>query len=104
MRLLDASLPAEARRGRFVTQGAWVAYLDPQGRLWLPLGLDWLDWDESMARWLDQDVFAHAGERRLLVGGHVTDAARIELLARGWRLVQVRDYPGRPPYADDAGS
>lgn len=103
MRLLDASLPMDARRGRFVTQGAWVAYLDPQGRLWLPLGVDWLDWDEHMARWLDQDVFAHAGERRLLVGGHVTDAARIELLARGWRLVQVRDYPGRPPYADDAG-
>ena len=98
LRLLDAALAPPQRGGRFVAQGAWMAYVDPQGGLWLPLGLDWLDWDTGMDGWLDQRVFASAGPRYLVAGGRVSDEARLALAARGWRLVQPRDYPGRPPY------
>lgn len=99
LRLLDAALAPSQRRGRFLAQGAWMAYEDPQGGLWLPLGLDWLDWDAQMAGWMDQRLFATAGPRHLVVGGRVSAAARRELAARGWQLHVIGDYPGRPPYA-----
>lgn len=98
MRLLDAALSPGQRRGRFVAQGAWMAYVDPQGGLWLPLGLDWLDWDPQLGRWLEQSVFTQAGPRHLVAGGPVTGRAQAELAARGWQLVQPPSYEGRPPY------
>lgn len=110
LRLLDASLSPQQRRGRFVAQGAWMAYLDPGGELWLPLGLDWLGWTEDMARWFDQPLLAQAGTRHLLVAGQVSPRARRELEARGWRIEQPGDYTGRPPYrvlppgAEEVGS
>lgn len=98
LRLLDASLSPEQRQGRFIAQGSWSAYLDPQGTLWLALPLDWLGWTDETAAWFDRTVFVHDGPRVVIAPGQVTASARRELESRGWRLLQPRDYPGRPPY------
>lgn len=98
LRLLDASLAPGQRGGRFVPQGALLAYETPQGELVLPLPVDWLGWTREVDRWFDLDLLQAPGPRRLLVSGRVTPRAASELRARGWRLEQPAAYAGRPPY------
>ncbi len=98
LRQLDAALAPEERGGRFIAQGALMAYVTPQGELLLPLPVDWLGWTDEMDRWFGLEALSHAGPRRVLVAGQVTPEARWQVQARGWRLQCLDAYPGRPPY------
>ncbi|WP_374603254.1 hypothetical protein [Arenimonas sp.] len=98
LRQLDAALAPEERGGRFIAQGALMAYLSPQGELLLPLPVDRLDWTDEMDRWFGLEALSHPGPRRVLVAGQVSPEARWQVQARGWRLQCLSDYAGRPPY------
>jgi hypothetical protein len=98
LRLLVHQLGADAHGGRFVPQGALLAYETPTGELVLPLAVDWLAWTPELRRWFALPAIDRRAQRMLLVGGGISGRAQRELTERGWSLVSGVPYPGAPPY------
>jgi hypothetical protein len=98
LRLLVHQLGAEAHGGRFVPQGALLAYETPAGELVLPLAVDWLAWTPELRRWFALPAIDGRPRRMLLVAGGISDKAQHALTRRGWSLVSSVPYPGAPPY------
>ena len=98
LRLLSHQLGEEARGGRFVPQGALLAYETPSGEFVLPLAVDWLAWTPEIRRWFELPAIDTRPRRMLLVGGAMSPLAQRELTTRGWSLVSRLPYPGAPPY------
>lgn len=98
LRLLVHQLGADARGGRFVPQGALLAYETTAGELVLPLAVDWLAWTPEIRRWFALPAIDQRPQRMLLVAGGISDAAQRSLTRRGWSLVSTVPYPGAPPY------
>ncbi|MBS7456540.1 hypothetical protein [Coralloluteibacterium stylophorae] len=87
------------RGGRFVPQGAILAYLTPGNEFVLPLPVDYLSWTPQMQEWFDSPGIGDHPYRTVLVGGRVSDLAERELTVRGWSIVSRAPYPDAPPYA-----
>lgn len=89
-----------AQRGELFVVGAALAWRDDDGRLLLPLPLDWLSWTEDMGEFFTATQF-RVEDKTVLVGGDVSTAAQRALAARGWHMSLRTPYPGAPAYADD---
>lgn len=99
LRLIEHQFGDAARGGRFVPQGAILAYETPGGEFVLPLPLDRLTWTTQMRRWFDARGIAGNARRTVLLSGGISDTAERELTLRGWSIVTRMPYPGAPPYA-----
>lgn len=100
LRLLAHQLGDEAAGGRFVPQGALLAYETTSGEFVLPLAVDWLAWTDEMARWFALPAIDRRPQRTLLVSGGISERAARELTARGWSLVERVPYDGAPSRLD----
>lgn len=98
LRLLAHQLGAKAAGGRFLPQGALLAYETPDGEFLLPLAVDWLAWTPEMEQWFELPAIDRRPHRTLLVSGGISELAARELTARGWSLVERLPYDGAPPY------
>lgn len=98
LRLMKHALGAEAPGGRFVPQGALLAYETTTGEFVLPLAVDWLAWTPEIRRWFDLPSVGNRPHRTVLVAGGISGRAERELTERGWSLVTRLPYPGAPRY------
>ncbi|WP_257388592.1 hypothetical protein [Tahibacter caeni] len=89
-----------AAGGELFVVGAALAWRGADGRLLLPLPLDWLSWTQDMADFFAAPQF-RVEDKRVLVGGEASIAAQRALAARGWHLQLRTPYDGAPPYAED---
>jgi hypothetical protein len=84
--------------GTLVVAGAALAWRAPDGRLILPLPVDYLTWSHDLAGFFDQPVLA-AADKIVLIGGEASMAAQAQMTARGWNLALRAPYDGAPAYA-----
>ncbi len=90
----------ESAGGDLVVAGAALAWRTPQGKLMLPLPVDYLTWSGELADFFDQATFAVA-DKTVLIGGEASIAAQRQLTDRGWNLrVRAPSY-GAPAYAQN---
>lgn len=87
----------EARGGKFVLAGAALVYVARDGKLLLPLPVDYLSWTADMDEFFDRAEFRGAS-KTVLIGGEATALARRKLAERGWRIVLRAPYDGAPTY------
>jgi hypothetical protein len=97
LRLLRAS---GAQRGELFVAGAALAWRGADGRLLLPLPLDWLSWTRDMGEFFTAPQFRHE-DKSVLITGEASLRAQRALAARGWQLQLRSRYAGAPAYADD---
>lgn len=86
--------------GKLFVVGAAIAWRAPDGKLFLPLPVDWLSWTEAidaffaLPQWREEN-------KTVLVGGDASLTALRELTARGWTTDVRAPYDGAPAYAED---
>ncbi|WP_330888103.1 hypothetical protein [Rudaea sp.] len=85
------------RNGQFVIAGAALVYVARDGRLLLPMPVDYLSWTADIDEFFDRPEFK-AADKTALVGGEASALAQRKLRERGWRLVQRAPYAGAPKY------
>ena len=101
--LANALLMAGEFHGRaasgaeLVTIGAGLALRLRDGRLVLPLPVDYLSWTGLTRAFFRQKDLLQ-GERSVLIAGGVSDLALRELTALGWEIVVHVPYSAAPPY------
>lgn len=87
----------DARRGKLVIAGAALVYVTRDGRLLLPMPVDYLSWTADIDEFFTRPEFG-SGSKTVLIGGEASALARRKLGERGWRLVQRAPYDGAPRY------
>lgn len=89
-----------ARNGELFVVGAALAWRGDDGRLLLPLPLDWLSWTADMGEFFAAPQF-RVEDKTALIGGTASTAAQRALAARGWHLSLRAPFAGAPAYTDD---
>ncbi len=89
---------AAARGGKLLIAGAALAYLEPGGRLLLPLPVDYLSWTTDIDDFFNRHEFVRS-EKTVLIGGDVSPLALHKLGERGWQVSVHAPYAGAPDYA-----
>jgi len=84
--------------GTLVIAGAALAWRNANGKVILPLPVDYLTWSHDIAGFFDQPALA-ASDKVVLVGGEASMAAQAQMTARGWNLALRAPYEGAPAYA-----
>lgn len=92
LRLAGGYLGEGGRGAQIDTVGAGLTLATRDGRLVLPLPIDFLSWTETAAGFFEQPALS-TGPRLLLLTGTLSDRALRELTRRGWEVVT------RVPYA-----
>jgi hypothetical protein len=90
----------ESAGGDLVVAGAALAWRTPQGKLMLPLPVDYLTWSDDLGEFFDQAAFAVA-DKTVLIGGEASIAAQRQLTDRGWNLRVRAPSDGAPAYAQN---
>jgi len=90
----------ESAGGDLVVAGAALAWRTPQGKLMLPLPVDYLTWSGDLADFFDQATFA-VTDKTVLIGGEASIAAQRQLTDRGWNLRVRAPSDGAPAYAQN---
>ena len=85
------------RNGKFVIAGAALVYIARDGRLLLPMPVDYLSWTADIDEFFDRPEFKTA-DKTALVGGEASPLVQRKLGERGWRLLQRAPYEGAPRY------
>jgi hypothetical protein len=91
---------ANAKGGDLIAAGAALVWRTPQGKLILPLPVDYLTWTHDLGDFFDQHVFAVA-DKTVLIGGDASIQVQRQLTDRGWNLLLRAPYDGAPAYAQD---
>jgi hypothetical protein len=86
--------------GTLVVAGAALAWRTTDGRLILPLPVDYLTWSHDIAAFFDQPALAGT-DKVALIGGEASMAAQQQITTRGWNLALRAPYEGAPAYARD---
>jgi hypothetical protein len=86
--------------GDLLMAGAALAWRTPQGKLILPLPVDYLTWAGELGDFFDQAAFAVA-DKTVLIGGEASIAAQWQLTERGWSLLLRAPSDGAPAYAQN---
>lgn len=89
---------ADPAGGTLIVAGAALAWRTAQGRVVLPLPVDYLSWSHDIDAFFDQRAFAVA-DKLVLVGGEASIGAQRQLTERGWNLRLRAPYDGAPAYA-----
>ena len=84
--------------GTLIVAGSGLAWRGADGRLLLPLPVDYLTWNHDLGAFFDQRELA-GRDRTVLIGGDASMAAQREMTARGWSLALRAPYAGAPLYA-----
>jgi hypothetical protein len=90
----------ESAGGDLLVAGAALAWRTPQGKLMLPLPVDYLTWSDDLGEFFDQAAFAVA-DKTVLIGGEASIAAQRQLTDRGWNLRVRAPSDGAPAYAQN---
>ncbi|HET7064893.1 MAG TPA: hypothetical protein VFI49_11525 [Rudaea sp.] len=89
--------------GNLLVLGAALAWRTPDGKLLLPLPVDFLTWSHDIGDFFDQTAFG-AKDKTVLIAGEASMTAQRKLTERGWNLVLRAPYEGAPKYALDRTS
>jgi hypothetical protein len=81
-----------------MTAGAALIYVAPNGKLVLPLPVDYLTWNPDIAIFFDRQELRSAN-KTLLIGGEASMLAQRKLTERGWSLEMRTPFEGAPAYA-----
>jgi len=95
--LIERQAP-NASGGKLIIAGAALVYVTSDGKLLLPLPLDYLTWSRDIGDFFDRPEFAYAN-KTVLIGGEASLLAQRKLTERGWGLVLRAPYAGAPDYA-----
>ncbi|MBS0556396.1 MAG: hypothetical protein JSR27_03165 [Proteobacteria bacterium] len=87
-----------ATGGELSTANAAITWRTPAGKLLLPLPVDYLSWNENLARFFDQPNLRMA-DKLVLIGGEASMLAQRALTDRGWGIASRAPYAGAPAYA-----
>jgi len=85
------------RGGKFVIAGAALVYIARDGRLLLPIPVDYLSWTADIDEFFTRTEFGTAG-KTALIGGEASALAKRRLRERGWHVVLRAPYDGAPKY------
>ena len=85
------------RGGKFVIAGAALVYIARDGRLLLPMPVDYLSWTADIEEFFTRTEFGAAG-KTALIGGEASALAKRKLRERGWHVVLRAPYDGAPKY------
>ncbi len=90
----------DARGSKFLIAGASLVYIARDGKLLLPLPVDYLSWSADIDEFFGRPEF-RATDKTVLIGGEASMLAQRELSGRGWNLVLRATYAGAPNYPGD---
>lgn len=86
-----------ARGGKLVIAGAALVYVARDGKLLLPLPVDYLSWTADIDEFFTRPEFKTV-DKTVLIGGEASLLAQRRLSERGWHLVLRAAYEGAPKY------
>jgi hypothetical protein len=80
---------------RFEKIGEALVMRDLDGRLWMALPVDLLQWTPGTAQFFDAPGFASVPDKRALLGRTASPKARAALIERGWAVFEESIGPAR---------
>lgn len=83
--------------GKLAVIDAALAWQSAEGKILLPLPVDYLTWSHDIGTFFDQPVFRTA-DKIVLIGGEASPLAQRKLTDRGWNIVLRAPYDGAPTY------
>jgi hypothetical protein len=89
--------------GTLLVLGAAPAWRTRDGKVLLPLPVDYLTWSHDIGDFFDQPAFA-AKDKTILIAGEASMTTQRKLTERGWSLVMRVPYEGAPKYALETAS
>ena len=84
--------------GKMLVLGAALAYIAPDGKLLLPLPMDYLSWTSDIDEFFNRREFVHP-DKTLLIGGDASPLALQNLAQRGWLVSLRAPYANSPNYS-----
>ena len=90
---------APSIHGKLIVVGAAIVWQSSDGKLLLPMPVDYLTWSHNIGEFFDRPDFAPK-EKTALIGGEASLLAQRELTDRGWNLVLHAPYDGAPNRKD----
>ena len=91
---------AEPGKGKLLVVDAALVWQTDDGKLLLPLPVDYLTWSHDIGDFFDDPVF-RAKDRTVLIGGDASPLAMRKLTDRGWNIVVHAPFDGAPNYAQN---
>jgi hypothetical protein len=91
---------AEAGKGKLLVVDAALVWQTDEGKLLLPLPVDYLTWSHDIGDFFDDPVF-RTKDRTILIGGDASPLAMRKLTERGWNIVVHAPFDGAPNYAQN---
>ena len=95
--LIERHVP-NAQGGKLLVVNAALAYVARDGKLWLPMAVDYLSWTSDIDAFFNRHEFVRS-DKTVLVGGDVSPLALRKLGERGWQATVRAPYIGSPGYA-----
>jgi hypothetical protein len=84
--------------GKLIVIDAALAWQSADGKILLPLPVDYLTWSHDIGTFFDQSFF-RTSNRTVLIGGDASPLAQRKLTDRGWNIELRAPYDGAPTYA-----
>jgi hypothetical protein len=97
LKMIRAHNPGE---GKLLVIGAAVAWKAQDGRLLLPMPVDYLTWSHDIGDFFDQAPFAHL-DKTALIGGEASTLAQRGLTERSWNIVLRAPFEESPRYTSN---
>ena len=97
LKLIRRNVPGGSA-GKLVVAGAALAWRSADGRILLPLPLDYLSWSHDIDEFFDQPAL-RAADKTVLIAGDASLPAQRAMTSRGWSLRLRARYDGAPAYA-----
>ncbi len=89
---------AEAGRGKLLIVDAALVWQADDGKVLLPLPVDYLTWSHDIGDFFDASAFK-TKDRTVLIGGDAPPLAMRKLTDRGWNIAVHSPFDGAPTYA-----
>lgn len=87
----------DARGGKLLIAGAALVYVARDGKVLLPLPVDYLSWTADIDEFFERPEF-RTTSKTVLVGGQASALAQRKLRERAWTVVLQAPYEGAPKY------
>ena len=84
--------------GKLLVVGAGLVWQSDDGKILLPLPVDYLTWSHDIGDFFDNAVFK-TKDRTVLIGGDASPLAMRKLTERGWNIAVHAPFDGAPTYA-----
>lgn len=87
-----------AGKGKLLIVDAALVWQSDDGKILLPLPVDYLTWSHDIGDFFDESTFK-AKDRTALIGGDASPLAMRKLTDRGWNIAVHSPFDGAPTYA-----